>query len=172
MVEQAVAQYPDRIAVSSVHGELTYRQLNEKANQTARMLLSRGLQKGDFVTLFMERSLELIVSLLGILKAGGVYVPVDPDHPEERNRYILEDTKSAFILTKTESMGKAMQQCAGLGTVKEIINIESQIDRYDGTHNPNVDVAQTDLSYIIYTSGSTGRPKGALIAHEGVVNLR
>ena len=171
MVEQAAAQYPDRIAVSSVHGELTYRQLNEKANQTARMLLSRGLQKGDFVTLFMERSLELIASLLGILKAGGVYVPVDPDHPEERNRYILEDTKSAFILTKTESMGKAIQQCTGLGTVKEIINIESQIDHYDGTHNPNVDVMQTDLSYIIYTSGSTGRPKGALIAHEGVVNL-
>jgi amino acid adenylation domain len=172
MFEQAAASYPDRIAVSSIYGQLTYRELNERANSTARMLLSRGLGKGDFVTIFMERSLELIVSLLGILKAGGVYVPVDPEHPEDRNRYILSDTASAFILTKSAYEAQAALLCEGVDTVKEIIALDSGLTEvYEGINNVANGVTPQDLAYIIYTSGSTGRPKGALIAHEGVVNL-
>ncbi|WP_435166822.1 amino acid adenylation domain-containing protein [Paenibacillus glycanilyticus] len=172
MFEQAAAAYPDRIAVSSVYGQLTYKELNERANSTARMLLNRGLGKGDFVTIFMERSLELIVSLLGILKAGGVYVPVDPEHPEDRNRYILSDTASAFILTKSAYEAQAALLCEGVDTVKEIIALDSGMTEvYEGIYNIENGVAPEDLAYIIYTSGSTGRPKGALIAHEGVVNL-
>ncbi|MDP4099061.1 amino acid adenylation domain-containing protein [Paenibacillus sp. P96] len=172
MFEQAAALYPERIAVSSIHGQLTYQQLNEKANRTARMLLDRGLRKGEFVTIFMERSLELIVSLLGILKAGGIYVPVDPEHPEDRNRYILADTGSSFILTKTEYTEQVTLLCAEVKTVKETIPMDSGItDAYEDTGNVDNGVRPDDLAYIIYTSGSTGRPKGALIAHEGVVNL-
>lgn len=172
MFEQAAAAYPDRIAVSSVHGQLTYRELNEKANSTARLLLNRGLGKGEFVTIFMERSLELIVSLLGILKAGGVYVPVDPEHPEDRNRYIVSDTASAYILTKTAYEEQAAMLCEGVETVKEIMAVDSGMTEvYEGIVNVEIGVAPEDLAYIIYTSGSTGRPKGALIAHEGVVNL-
>ncbi|MCM3631097.1 amino acid adenylation domain-containing protein [Paenibacillus glycanilyticus] len=172
MFEQAAAAYPDRIALSSVHGRLTYRELNELANSTARMLLNRGLQKGEFVTIFMERSLELIVSLLGILKAGGVYVPVDPEHPEDRNRYILSDTASAYILTKTAYEAQAALLCEGVSTVKEIIAMDSGMTEvYEGVCNVEIGITPQDLAYIIYTSGSTGRPKGALIAHEGVVNL-
>lgn len=172
MFEQAAAQFPDRTALSSIHGELTYRELNERANQTAGLLLDKGLTKGGFVTLFMERSLELVVSLLGILKAGGVYVPVDPEHPEDRNRYILSDTESAFVLTKSQYLDEANLLCAEVGTVKEIFAVDAGImDAFDGKDNAGVHVASGDLAYVIYTSGSTGRPKGALIAHEGVVNL-
>lgn len=172
MFEQAAAAYPDRIAVSSVHGRLTYRELNEQANRTARLLLSRGLRKGEFVTIFMERSLELVVSLLGILKAGGVYVPVDPEHPEDRNRYILSDTGSPFILTKAVYEPQAAALSAGVETVKAIIPMDAGVtDTYEGTGNVENGVLPNDLAYVIYTSGSTGRPKGALIAHEGVVNL-
>ncbi|MFM9276574.1 non-ribosomal peptide synthetase family protein [Paenibacillus jiagnxiensis] len=172
MFEQAAALYPERTAVSSIHGQLTYRELNEKANRMARLLLEGGLSKGEFVTIFMERSLELIVSLLGILKAGGVYVPVDPEHPEDRNRYILSDTGSSFILTKNEYKEQASLLCAEVETVKEIIPMDSGMtDAYEGAGNVDIEVRPDDLAYIIYTSGSTGRPKGALIAHEGVVNL-
>ncbi|SFE39279.1 amino acid adenylation domain-containing protein/thioester reductase domain-containing protein [Paenibacillus algorifonticola] len=171
MIELAAAQYGERTAVSSVHGELTYRELNEQANQMANLLISKGVSKGDFVTIYMERSLELIVSLLGILKAGAAYVPLDPEHPEERNRYILQDTRSVFVLTKAKYEEQAQHQSEGLEQLKEIIVVEHIAYDNEEASNPNVDVAPDDLAYIIYTSGSTGRPKGALIAHEGVVNL-
>lgn len=171
MFEAAAASMPERIALSSADGELTYAQLNEKANETARMLIAKGLRKGDFVTIYMERSQTLIVSLLGILKAGGVYVPVDPEHPRERNRYIVEDTGSAFVLTKSRLLAEARELCDGMESVREIIAADAGFpaDRVGG--NPDVGVGPEDLAYVIYTSGSTGRPKGALIAHEGVVNL-
>ncbi|MDG0810692.1 non-ribosomal peptide synthetase [Cohnella rhizosphaerae] len=171
MFERAAALYPDKTAVSSAEGKWTYRQLNELANRTARMLMDRGLRKGEFVTILMERSAELIASLLGILKAGGVYVPVDPEHPDERNRYIVEDTGSAFVLTKGRYMPAAERLCADIGTVKAIFDVEAGFPACEGLENPDAGVCPDDLAYVIYTSGSTGRPKGALIAHEGVVNL-
>lgn len=171
MIERAAARYPDKTAVSSAEGKWTYRQLNETANQTARMLLDRGLRKGEFVTILMERGAALIVSLLGVLKAGGVYVPVDPEHPDDRNRYIVEDTGSAFILTKGRYREVADRLCAEIGTVKAIFDVEAGFPAYDGTDNPDAGASPDDLAYVIYTSGSTGRPKGALIAHAGVVNL-
>jgi amino acid adenylation domain-containing protein/thioester reductase-like protein len=172
MFEAAASKFPDNIALSSIHGALTYKELNGKANRIARLLLDKGLEKGGFVTLFMERSLELVASLLGILKAGGVYVPIDPDHPEDRNRYILGDTESTILLTKAEFRSQAEQLCGEVGTVKEILTMDSGVaEGYDGTDNIGIPMASSDLAYVIYTSGSTGRPKGALIAHEGVVNL-
>lgn len=171
MIEAAAVKYPEKVALSSVHGELTYHQLNEKANQVAYMLLDKGLKNGDFVAIMMERSLELIVSLLGILKAGGAYIPIDLDHPEERNRFIVEDTSSVFVITKTRYLQQAGELISGIASVKEMLNMDSDFELYDGTSNPERGVKQDDLAYIIYTSGSTGRPKGALIAHEGVVNL-
>ena len=171
MIERASALYPEKTAVSTSEVKLSYRQLNEKANQTARMLLDRGLRTGDFVTILMERSPELIISLLGVLKAGGAYVTIDPEHPEERNRYIVEDTRSAIVLTKDRYKQKAEQLCAGIATVKEIIDVEPGFPDFDGSDNPNAGACPDNLAYVIYTSGSTGRPKGALIAHEGVVNL-
>ncbi|MBE3648088.1 non-ribosomal peptide synthetase family protein [Paenibacillus polymyxa] len=170
MFEEAASQYPDRPAIASHTGEYTYRELNERANQVARVLLSKGLTKGEFVTIFMERSLETVISLLGILKAGGVYVPVDPAHPADRSSYIVEDTRSPFVLTTSALTQQAAELCGSIETVKEILAIDGPLAGYAAS-NPNVEVSPDDLAYVIYTSGSTGKPKGALIAHRGVVNL-
>ncbi|AQR78428.1 non-ribosomal peptide synthetase [Paenibacillus larvae] len=171
MFEQAASRFPEHLALASQQEEYTYAALNRRANQIAHLLLEKEVRKGDFVTIFMDRSLETIISLLGIMKAGGVYVPVDPDHPEERNSYIVEDTRSAFILTKQIYADKARHLSTPITSVKEIVPIDSKdLDNYPAD-NPGVHVDPDDLAYIIYTSGSTGKPKGALIAHRGVVNL-
>lgn len=170
LFEDAVNNFPENIAISSNEGQYTYSELNTKANQLANGLLEKGLNKGDFVTIFMNRSLETIISILGIIKAGGVYVPLDPEHPEERNSYIVSDTKSPFIVTKATYENKAKDLLSNAQSVKEIILLESDIDNFS-TENPVVNLKSDDLAYVIYTSGSTGKPKGTLIAHEGVVNL-
>lgn len=170
MFENAAHNFPHNIAISSDKGQFTYKELNERANQLANGLIEKGLKKGDFVTIFMERSLETIISIMGILKAGGVYVPVDPEHPEDRNAYIISDTKSPFIVTKNLYIGKAKELLSNSESVKEIIIIENDIHNFS-TENPHIHVNPEDLAYVIYTSGSTGRPKGTIVAHQGVVNL-
>lgn len=170
MFEESVDKFPNNIAISSDKGQFTYKELNERANQLANALIEKGIEKGDFVTIFMERSLETITSIMGILKAGGVYVALDPKHPEERNSYIISDAKSTFIVANNLYIDKAKELLSNNTSVKEIILIEDDIDNFP-TKNPHVYVSPEDLAYIIYTSGSTGKPKGTLIAHEGVVNL-
>lgn len=169
MFEEAVNKFPNNIAISSNAGQFTYKELNEQANKLANSLIEKGLNKGDFVSIFMERSLETIISILGILKAGGVYVPLDPKHPEDRNTYIISDTKSPFIVTKSSYVDKAKELLSNGLSVKEIILLDNT--KYFSTENPNININPTDLAYVIFTSGSTGKPKGTLIAHEGVVNL-
>ncbi|WP_082096853.1 non-ribosomal peptide synthetase family protein [Paenibacillus wulumuqiensis] len=171
--EQAAHQYPDHLAISFRDTTYTYRQLNEKANQIAHLLLNQGLQKGEFVTMFLDRSLYSVISLLGIMKAGGVYVPVDPSHPDDRNHYIIQDTRSAFVVTQHDHYNKVHELTAGIAAMRGIISIEyvNSVAAPETLYNPNVDVLPDDLAYVIYTSGSTGKPKGTLIAHRGVVNL-
>ncbi|HZG86015.1 amino acid adenylation domain-containing protein [Paenibacillus sp.] len=168
--ERVVRTFPNRLAVSSAGGSYTYRSLNEQANRVAHLLLERGIRKGECVALFMERSMETIVSLLGVLKAGGAYVPVDPEYPEERISYILEDTKAKYLLTKRPHLERAAQLQANLGTVEHAVAVDADLGAYDAS-NPEIAVSPEDLAYVIYTSGSTGKPKGALLAHGGVVNL-
>lgn len=168
--EATAAAYPDSPAITSPSKSYTYRELNERANQVARVLLSNGLQKGEFVSIFMDRSLETIISLLGILKAGGAYVPIDPEHPQERNSYIVEDTASSFVLTTEASYAQASSLFSSIATVRQILAVDGRLAGFAAS-NPNLDIQPDDLAYIIYTSGSTGKPKGALIAHRGVTNL-
>ncbi|AQS08924.1 gramicidin S synthase 2 [Clostridium saccharobutylicum] len=130
MFEEAVHNFPNNIAISSEEGQFTYKQLNERANQLANGLINKGLEKGDFVTIFMKRSLETIIAILGIIKAGGVYVPLDPEHPEERNTYIISDTKSPFIVTKTSYINKAKELLSNVLSVKEIILMENDISTF------------------------------------------
>lgn len=167
-----VTAFPDRPALSAGAQELTYAQLDRQSNQVAQMLLAEGFAPGSFVSIFMERSLETIVSFLGVLKAGGAYVPLDPEHPEERNSYILSDTQSGFMITRSELKGKAGQllAAAGRSEATRILTVDQ-----DASSCSQADAAVTleadDLAYVIYTSGSTGKPKGVLIGHQGVVNL-
>lgn len=169
--EQMADAFGTRTAIFTEDERYTYASLNARANQVARLLLASGLRKGEFVTIFMERSLSTIVSLLGVLKAGGVYVPVDPEHPEDRIRYIIGDTASPYVLTNARCEAKARALCATLPLVKAILSIDNGALTPLAADNVDAGVAAEDLAYVIYTSGSTGKPKGVLIAHEGVVNL-
>ncbi|MGG4047504.1 amino acid adenylation domain-containing protein [Paenibacillus favisporus] len=170
MMASTVAKYPDRIAVTQDGQQLTYKQLDRQSNRIANMLLSKGLQKGQFVPIFMKRSLETIVCMLGVIKAGGAYIPLDPSHPDERNAYIIADTQTGMILTHAEYVDRLETLLAGFDRKPEILPLGKQADSYPEAASP-VAIEPDDLAYIIYTSGSTGKPKGALIAHQGVVNL-
>lgn len=167
---QSAAQFADRIALSFDGGMMTYRQLNERSNQIAHMLIENGLQKGDYVAIVMERSQETVLSLLGILKAGGVYVPIDPSYPKERCHYQLNDTGAPFILTKKEHTLLLEDLPLSESYSRTVFTIDGTEATFS-KENINVNVAHSDLAYIIYTSGSTGKPKGTMLRHDSVINL-
>lgn len=167
---QSAALFAERIALSFEGGMMTYRQLNERSNQIAHMLMANGLQKGDYVAIVMERSKETVESLLGVLKAGGVYVPIDPSYPKERCQYLLNDTGAPFILTKDEHaqlLDDLLHSNPLPRTVFTVERIEATLPK----DNIIVDLNHSDLAYIIYTSGSTGKPKGTMLRHYSVINL-
>ncbi|MBP1996330.1 non-ribosomal peptide synthetase family protein [Paenibacillus eucommiae] len=167
----AVAKsFPQRTALSTDHRQLTYEQLDRLSNKVAHMLVEKGLRKGQFVSIFMERSIDVIISLMGVLKAGGAYVPLDPEHPDDRNAYIISDTQSHFILTNENFTSKLAAFLDHVSMEKQVFQMDKQLDLYS-EEACYIQIEADDLAYVIYTSGSTGRPKGALIAHKGVVNL-
>ncbi|MEK5478889.1 amino acid adenylation domain-containing protein [Paenibacillus sp. FSL R5-0407] len=174
MLRLAVERCGDRVALSSGDRRLTYAELNRLSDQVARILLNRGLKKGDFVSIFMERSMEAIIGMLGVVKAGGAYVPLDPEHPEDRNAYIIADTSSRIVITKesyTPQLSALLDE--GSGDVS-LLCLDTQLDgdADADTGEPDiVEISSEDTAYVIYTSGTTGRPKGVLIPHAGVVNL-
>lgn len=158
------AKQPDRLAVSDSHTQMTYRELNERSNQVARLLREQGVGANQMVGIYLERGGQVVVAMLAVLKAGGVYVPLDPSDPEERIRYMLEDSQALLVLTDR------MQQDslpAGAFATLCLDDVSSEVASDD---LEMINSAQ-DAAYMIYTSGSTGRPKGALLSHSGVVNL-
>ncbi len=166
LIEKQAAQTPHRIAVQSGETSLSYRQLNEQANQLAQLLHRRAVKKGDFVGIYMERSVDLLLGLLAILKAGGIYVPLDPANPPDRLRVILQDAEARVLLTHERLMHRLPEG------PKEIICLEKTEAelRVLPTENPDFLTDSTVSAYIIYTSGSTGRPKGVIIPHYAVVD--
>ncbi len=170
MLRRTVERCGGRIALSSGERQLTYAELNRMSDQVARILLDRGLQTGDFVSIFMERSMEAIIGMLGVVKAGGAYVPLDPEHPEDRNSYIIADTSSRIVITKESYATKLSALLAeGSGEVS-LLCLDTQLDG-EAAGPDIVQVVSEDVAYVIYTSGTTGRPKGVLVPHAGVVNL-
>jgi amino acid adenylation domain-containing protein/thioester reductase-like protein len=170
MFVDAAEKFPTHIALSSGERAMTYQELDERTNQVAQTLLRKGLKKGDFAAIVMERSMETVISLLGIIKAGGVYVPIDPSYPEEWIRYVLSDNNAPYILSTSAHVNQINDLLEYCPAVKEVLYVDGEL--HDApTTPPEVDLVPTDLAYVIYTSGSTGRPKGTLIAHRGVVNL-
>ncbi|KPV60903.1 hypothetical protein QJ48_02835 [Paenibacillus sp. A3] len=160
---QAEAQ-PDRIAAVFGDRSFTYRELNVRANQLARVLRSYGVGPDTIVGLMVGRSLEMLVGILGILKAGGAYLPIDPTHPGERIAYMLEDAKIGLLATSRE-LGDSL---AFGGTVLDMT--DEALYRGDAG---NLEAANTcrDLAYVLYTSGSTGNPKGVMVEHRQVNNF-
>ncbi|MDP4147320.1 MAG: amino acid adenylation domain-containing protein, partial [Bacillota bacterium] len=164
LFEEQVEKTPENIAVVYEEKELSYRELNEKANQLARVLREKGVGPDKIVGIMVERSLEMIVGIMGIIKAGGAYLPIDPEYPKERIEYMLEDSKADILLTQTQLVGKS--EFSG-----NIIKIDRE-DLYVG-ESSNLQKANTSsaLAYVIYTSGSTGKPKGVMIEHRSVINF-
>ncbi|OCQ18708.1 hypothetical protein A7985_23350 [Pseudoalteromonas luteoviolacea] len=165
--EQQVQRTPEAIAISSPDGNMSYAQLNEEANQVAHFLNAQKVGNGAPVALCVERSMEMLIGLLGILKAGCCYVPLEPRNPDERILHMLEDSGAQVVLTDSELMAELP-----FDDILAIPLDEQMRDLLMGaqpTSNPTKDEAST-LAYIMYTSGSTGLPKGVMVPHAGVVN--
>ncbi|AIA70439.1 hypothetical protein EV46_07535 [Pectobacterium atrosepticum] len=165
--EQQVELTPDATAVIFEEQSLSYAELNRRANQLAHRLLTLGIKPDDRVALCVERSLEMVVGLMGILKSGAAYVPLDPTYPAERLAYMIDDAKPVALLTQ------ANQIAIQTADIPAIMLDTDSFDAY-ATSNPDAQalgVTSTHLAYVIYTSGSTGKPKGVMVTHRNVLNL-
>ncbi|WP_172844448.1 non-ribosomal peptide synthetase [Tumebacillus algifaecis] len=170
LFDEQVALTPDRVAVSFRDQHLTYLELNERANRLAAYLVRKGVDRQAFVGLSLERSLEMVIALLAILKAGGTYVPIDPHDPIERKASILQDAGVELVITNekwTHDLSDRLTNpprwiCLDLDSSK--IAAESAVHR-------SCDVPSESLAYLVYTSGSTGIPKGVAVSHRAVLRL-
>ena len=167
LFEEQVLKTPDAVALVFDSRQLTYSELNRKANKVASFLLAKGLNKETLVPICLERGFDMISGIIGILKAGGAYVPIDPQYPAERIKYILHDTAASILLT-SQAVGTLIADVSGVEKI-EISSLDDEISKND--RNPLRVVQPNELAYVIYTSGSTGKPKGVLVEHHGVVNL-
>ncbi|UQZ50020.1 non-ribosomal peptide synthetase DhbF [Bacillus subtilis] len=173
--EKQAALRPDAIAVVYENQELSYAELNERANRLARMLISEGVGPEQFVALALPRSLEMAVGLLAVLKAGAAYLPLDPDYPADRIAFMLKDAQPAFIMTNT----KAANHIPPVENVPKIVlddpELAEKLNTYPAENPKNKDRTQPlsplNTAYVIYTSGSTGVPKGVMIPHQNVTRL-
>ncbi|MCY8364986.1 AMP-binding protein, partial [Bacillus spizizenii] len=156
-------QIPDQAAVIDGDKQITYRQLNERANRLARTLRARGVQADQPVAIISRNSIELVTGILAILKAGGAYVPIDPEYPQDRIQYILEDSKAGIILMPRD----VRLQITYEGVV---ILLDEESSYHEEAFNLEPLSNANHLAYVIYTSGSTGKPKGVLIEHRGLSN--
>ena len=153
-------------ALLSSEGKLTFRELDQNVNQMAHWLLAQGMKRGSIIGVCLYPSQALIVSLLAILKIGGVYLPLDPDYPSDRHKYLISDCAASLVICTS-------------GMFREVDIVETRYVSLDvhatsasrmPRHSPNVNLQPDDLAYIIYTSGSTGNPKGVMAPHRSAVN--
>ncbi|AUB35491.1 Non-ribosomal peptide synthetase component F [Nostoc flagelliforme CCNUN1] len=167
LFEEQVERTPDAVAVVFEDQQLTYRELNARANQLAHYLRTLGVKPEVLVAICVERSLEMVVGLLGILKAGGAYIPLDPDYPTERLSFMLSDAQVQVLLTQQRLLQNLPEHEAEVFCLDADWGRIMSGDRLNPTNLTTAD----NLAYIIYTSGSTGKPKGVLINHANVVRL-
>jgi amino acid adenylation domain-containing protein len=167
LFETHARRSPDRVALCCGVRQFTYGELDRRASAVARYLRSQGLQSEQPVTVCLDRSAELVIALLGVLKAGGVYVPLDPYQPIERLAYLVEDAQAPLVLTQQRWVERLPQTNAKVLLLDQIALGDDDFSPVPAPWR----VEPQQLAYIIYTSGSTGRPKGAMIEHRGVVNF-
>ncbi|MCU0290014.1 MAG: amino acid adenylation domain-containing protein, partial [Acidobacteria bacterium] len=186
LFEENVEKVSDRVAIISMGYEhITYRELNEKTNRLACILLNRGAEPDTIISIIMKRSIKMIIGILGILKAGGAYMPIEPGYPRERIDYMLKDSGVKLLLTESEignhkdvtvPLDQNKYQHFGEASVLNFNNLNLNSSKQPsplGSSNSWVfpaGINPSNIAYVIYTSGSTGRPKGVLVRHEGVTN--
>lgn len=180
LFEEQVEKTPNNVAVVFEKQSSTYHQLNEKANQLARYIretyrqeTQKDLKPDTLITLCLDRSIDMIIAIFAILKAGGAYVPIDSNYPDERIKYILEDTKTKIVITQSHLQKKLNNI---IGTDKQITLIpinenqtQKKIAEFSTKNLPQISHSK-DLAYVIYTSGTTGQPKGVMIEHKNILN--
>ena len=165
LIEDQVAQRGEEAAVIFRDQRLTYRELNNRANQLSHYLIRSGLRPGTLVGVMLERSLEMLIGLLAVWKAGAAYIPLDPTHPAERLDYILGDAGAEWLLTNSSCQFRT-------GTIRAIkVDVEEAVIRRQPIAKPVVVSAPDNLAYVIYTSGSTGDPKGVQITHRNLTHF-
>jgi amino acid adenylation domain-containing protein len=183
LLKKSAALYPGKTAVWARGRSITYRELEEKSNRLAHLLQQHGVRKGDRVGLYFPKAVESIISMFGVLKAGGVYVPLDPQAPADRVGYILGNCGVRVLITNDEKRrGLSSETLAALelsvltaGDTKSSNGGKvvpwSILAEFPADHEPKVTLTETDLAYILYTSGSTGRPKGVMLSHQNALTF-
>lgn len=166
LFEEQVAKTPEAIAIVFEKEQITYNELNKKANQLAHYLISKGVKEEAIIPICIERGIDMIIGIIGILKTGAAYVPIDPDYPQERINYMLNDTSGNIVVSSKQSRLK-------LFDTLDIIELDSDNLKISDHSFTNIQTTVTSkkLAYVIYTSGSTGKPKGVMIEHRSVVNF-
>lgn len=163
LFEEQANLTPNEVALEFKEKVLTYKELNEKSNQLANYLREKGVKKGSIVGIMMTHTFELVIGILGVLKAGAAYIPIDTNYPIERINYVLQDSESHMILTNFQ----VEDELKFSGDIINLSNVE--LNEYS-KETPIKLNGTNELAYIIYTSGSTGKPKGVMIEHRGLVN--
>jgi non-ribosomal peptide synthetase component F len=167
LFEAQAGRSPDAVAVVDEGEGLTYREVDDRAERLARQLRAIGVRPGVLVGICLERSVDLVVGLLGILKSGGAYVPIDPAYPAERVAFMIEDSAMAVLLTQERLLGHLPQSRCRVVLLEQLAS-ERELHAGEVTKER---ADPEDLAYVIYTSGSTGRPKGVEIQHKALVNF-
>ena len=162
LFEETSARFPDSLALRTAAGSWTYARLNERANQFAHFLREKGVGPGSIVPIMVERSAELLVSILGVLKAGAAYLPIDPAYPQSRIDFILNDSETPLAVSNSGLFARTAKRL--------LVNVDDPVSYSSLTSNPSAAAGPRDLAYVCYTSGSTGQPKGAMIEHRSLVN--
>ncbi|MFE4428491.1 amino acid adenylation domain-containing protein [Peribacillus butanolivorans] len=161
-----VEQFPDKMAIVDGSRTITYRELNQKSNRLSHYLLSKGISKEDKIGIYVNRSIDMVVGMLAVIKAGAAYVPLDPHYPNDRLSYMVHDSSISYCLTHKELEEN------GLIDQSKTIYFEDIEKESNTLMEENLHIADhKDLAYVIYTSGTTGRPKGVMLEHRGIINL-
>ena len=169
MIDKQCLQQPLGIALKHGENQVTFKQLEQRSNQIAHYLIDQGVGRDNAVGVLFERGCDMIVSMLAVMKAGGAFLPLDPDYPLERLAYMLEDSGAKIVIT-SESLNQRMKQISSEVKTHSFSTVYYDLVCWQNLPltRPNVNILPEQLAYIIYTSGSTGRPKGVSIAHDGL----
>jgi len=167
LFEQQVEATPHEVAVADGDDRATYEELNRRSNRLARLLKSQGIGQDSIVAVMLDRSVELVVTLLGIMKAGATYLPIDMAYPDSRVGFMLEDSQVSLLVTRPETIDDRDELA---GYREKVLSIADALLADNDESDLNEDVKHSDAAYVIYTSGSTGKPKGVVIEHGGLTN--
>ena len=164
LFENKVLEFPDKVALISNGKKLTYKELNERANMLARKMINAGIQSKDIIGIMLNRSPEMIIGLIAILKCGATYLPIDPEYPQDRITYMLENSETKLVLVNSQTEKHILEKC-------NTINIDSENKETYSKENINLKLDANTLAYLIYTSGSTGKPKGVMVTNRNLNNF-